>query len=132
MKTSSKVTLQPITINITDEMIKEYGALHQDINPIHFDNEAAKKAGFPSKIAHGMLTMALAQKVLTLTDRQEWFLSSYQARFTAPVFSGEMIRFEPYIVNEDKDSIEIIIEGINRDSNKVLDGIITIMKRKTT
>lgn len=72
---------------ITKKQIKEYARASGDDNPIHTDLEAAKKAGLPGCIAHGMLVMALGSYALTQWGIKN--LAFYEARFQAMTFPDE-------------------------------------------
>jgi len=62
------------------------------------DPAAARKAGFERPILHGLGTYGVACHALlaTLCDYDPRRLKSLFARFSAPVFPGETIRFEMY------------------------------------
>ena len=69
-----------------------------DRNPLHSEPAAARKAGFERPILHGLGTYGVAGHALlaTLCDYDPRRLKSLFARFSAPVFPGEAIRFEMY------------------------------------
>jgi acyl dehydratase len=80
----------PIEVTITREQIKQYAEASGDFNPIHTDPAAAKKAGLPGCIAHGMLVMALGSRALS-----EWgvgSLESYDVRFQAMTMPDEWLQ----------------------------------------
>ena len=70
--------------------------LNGDRSPLHGDPEAARAAGFPGPIVHGLLTFGIAGWALVREacgydpDR----LLSMEVRFSAPVFPGELVRTE--------------------------------------
>jgi acyl dehydratase len=70
--------------------------LSSDPNPLHVDPAVAQAAGFERPILHGMCTYGIAARaVLTACcDNRGSELVSLTARFSAPVFPGEMIRTE--------------------------------------
>ena len=81
---------------VTAEMLKAYAEASGDNNPIHLDPEAAKKAGLPGMIAHGMLVSAW------IAERAEGFASGdsrlagmrvveLSSRFRAMVMLGDVI-----------------------------------------
>jgi 3-hydroxybutyryl-CoA dehydratase len=47
------------SMTITGEQIDTFAKITGDYNPIHVDEEAAKAAGFPGRIAHGALSASL-------------------------------------------------------------------------
>lgn len=51
-------------MTITAEQIDTFAKITGDFNPIHVDEEAAKAAGFPGRIAHGALSASLISAVL--------------------------------------------------------------------
>lgn len=74
--------------NLTRTQIVQYAGASGDYNPVHTDERfAVQAAGYPSVFAHGMLSMAMAGRVLT-----GWFgrdaLVSYGVRFRALVYPG--------------------------------------------
>lgn len=62
-----------------------YAGASGDFNPIHWSQQTAQAAGLPDVIAHGMLTMALAARVVTDWVGDPGALLSYGVRFTRPV-----------------------------------------------
>jgi acyl dehydratase len=70
--------------------------LSGDPNPLHVDPDAAKAAGFPRPILHGLATFGIAGHALlrSLCDYDPARLTGLAGRFSAPVFPGETIRTE--------------------------------------
>src|SRR5690606_15229699 len=67
--------------------------LNGDRNPIHSDPEAAKKAGFPVPILHGLCTFGITCRAVmaAYTDLDPAPVQSHQVRFSAPVLPGDTI-----------------------------------------
>jgi acyl dehydratase len=89
------------TRQISDEIRTPVNAallyrLNGDLNPIHADPEAARKAGFDRPILHGLCTYGVVGYLLTRTvcDHDPSRLRSLGVRFSSPVFPGETIRIE--------------------------------------
>ncbi len=77
--------LPPITVYFTRADLVRYADASGDHNVIHLDEQAALAVGLPGVIAHGMLTMGHAIRVVT-----EWLgdparVADYQVRFTRPI-----------------------------------------------
>ena len=86
MKTASPGTeLPPLTVTFRRDDLVRYAGASGDFNPIHWSDRMAAALGLPGVIAHGMLTMASAVRVVTdwLDDPAE--LVEYGVRFTKPV-----------------------------------------------
>jgi acyl dehydratase len=62
-----------------------YAGASGDFNPIHWNQETALAVGLPDVIAHGMLTMALAVRVVTDWVGDPGAVIDYSVRFTRPV-----------------------------------------------
>ena len=71
---------------ITRESLVRYAGAAGDFNSIHYSDQAAKDAGLPGVLAHGMLTGALAlQTVIDWLGGDSTRIRSYETRFTRPV-----------------------------------------------
>ncbi|MEU6424232.1 MaoC/PaaZ C-terminal domain-containing protein [Streptomyces spiralis] len=73
----------------------EQAALYRltgDRHLIHIDPEAARAAGLPGVILHGLCTLGIAaREAAAAAAAQPWELTSLRARFTAPVRPGDTI-----------------------------------------
>jgi acyl dehydratase len=76
--------------------------LNGDYNPLHCDPEVARAAGFPRPILHGLCSFGMAAHAVlkSCCDYQPARIRSIAARFTAPVFPGETLRFSIWRVGE--------------------------------
>ncbi|SFW46878.1 MaoC family dehydratase [Amycolatopsis australiensis] len=77
--------LPGIEVRVTREQLVRYAGASLDFNPIHWNEAFAKEVGLPDVIAHGMLTMALAARVVTDWLGDPARLIDLSARFTRPV-----------------------------------------------
>lgn len=102
-------TLEPLHIEVTEQMVKKYGEVSGDFNPIHFEDNAAKEKGFPAKIIHGMLSMAIASNIVEPYLQKGYWVKSYEMKFRAPVFVGEIVTIEGSISAIEKESVTIDI-----------------------
>jgi len=77
---------------VTDELIRKFADVSGDHNPIHLDEEFAKKTRFGRRIAHGMLSGAFISAVLgaEFKERKIVYLSQTM-KFIAPVFIGDTV-----------------------------------------
>ncbi len=62
-----------------------YAGASGDFNPIHWNERFATSVGLPDVIAHGMLTMAEAVRVVTDWVGDPGAVVEYGVRFTRPV-----------------------------------------------
>ena len=80
--------LPSITATFTRETLVRYAGASTDFNPIHYSDRAASELGLPGVIAHGMLTMGTALRVVTDWCGDPARVLSYYVRFTKPVRSS--------------------------------------------
>lgn len=90
---------------ITDQDVRVFADLTGDHNPVHLDEEFAKKSLFKRRIAHGMLTASLISTVLAsqLPGEGTVYLSQ-SLQFIAPVYLDDRVtaRVSVLKVREDK------------------------------
>ncbi|WP_051338499.1 MaoC/PaaZ C-terminal domain-containing protein [Streptomyces flavidovirens] len=72
------------SFTVTRALVQQYATLSGDHNPIHLSERAARAAGFPDTIAHGMLTFALAGHHLAGLAGEER-VKEIQLRFAKPL-----------------------------------------------
>ncbi|MCU1664716.1 MAG: MaoC domain protein dehydratase [Pseudonocardia sp.] len=77
--------LPPLSLRITRADLVRYAGASGDFNPIHWSDRVATGVGLPGVIAHGMLTMALAGRLVTGWAGDPGAICSYGVRFTRPV-----------------------------------------------
>ena len=76
----------PTTTVVLDRAgLVEYTAAARDFNAIHWSDRVAVEVGLPGVIAHGMLTMGAASRLLTEWAGDPTAVLTYSTRFTRPV-----------------------------------------------
>jgi meromycolic acid (3R)-3-hydroxyacyl-[acyl-carrier protein] dehydratase HadB len=83
--------LPPLRRVVTREDVRAYAEAGGDPNPLHQDDAAAKAAGFPGIIAHGMFTMGHMAACVVDWAGDADAVERISAQFRAPVFLGEEI-----------------------------------------
>ena len=73
------------TFNLQRVNLVMYAGASGDFNIIHWNERVATSVGLPNVIAHGMLTMAEAGRVITDWARDPGAIVEYGVRFSAPV-----------------------------------------------
>jgi acyl dehydratase len=77
--------LPTLNMTFTRDHLVAYAHASGDMNPIHREEEFAKSVGLPDVIAHGMLTMGRAIKVVTDWVGDPTAVIDYSVRMTRPV-----------------------------------------------
>lgn len=90
--------LPPLRVRLTRADLVRYAGASLDFNPIHWNERVATSVGLPNVIAHGMLTMALAARLVTDWAGDPGALVEYGVRFTRPVVvpdddAGALVEF---------------------------------------
>ena len=110
---------------ITSADIMSFAEATGDFNPVHVDDEAAKKSPFGERIAHGMLSAGLISAVLGMKlPGPGAIYMSQSLRFVRPVKIGDTItaRAEVIEVMTAKKRARLATTCRNQKGEMVLDG----------
>lgn len=115
--------LPPLTVRFSRADLVRYAGASLDFNPIHYSERFAAAAGLPDVIAHGMLTMGRAVRVVTDWVGDPARVTSYFVRFTKPVVvpdgDGVDVTFSASVTARDGDLVTVALEAVCGDQ-KVL------------
>jgi acyl dehydratase len=92
--------LPPVEYRVTRADLVRYAGASGDFNPIHWNERFATGVGLPGVIAHGMLTMALAGRLVSDRFGGPGAVRSLGVRFTRPV-----------VVPDDEDGATVQLSG---------------------
>ena len=114
---------------ITTTQLVQYAGASGDFNRIHYDEPFAKEGGFPSVIAHGMLSMAFFGQLIG-----SWAganpIARLSARFKAVTLPGDRITIGGEVTaRNDADgerTIELKLYARKSDGTVTLDGTATL------
>ncbi|MFW9918996.1 MAG: MaoC family dehydratase [Candidatus Thorarchaeota archaeon] len=117
---------------ITEDDIQSFGKLSGDYNPIHFNEEWAKKTLFKSRIAHGILTAASISTAIGMHLPGAGTIYLGQSmRFVRPVRIGDTITTTVEVIEKIDEKKHIRLKTIctNQDKKIVLEGeaLVTLM-----
>ena len=77
---------------VTERDVKLFGEVSGDLNPVHFDDEFARKTVFRGRIAHGVLCLSYISTVLGMKmPGPGTIFMSATSRFRAPVRIGDAV-----------------------------------------
>lgn len=110
---------------ITRTQLALFAGASGDHNPIHLDDEEARKGGLPGVIAHGMLSMAFLGDLLCEMVPPD-HIRSFDARFVAMAFPGDTITCRAEVVGEEQQAGEPIttlrLTAANQKGQAVAEG----------
>ncbi len=112
---------------ITTTQLVQYAGASGDFNRIHYDEPFAKEGGFPSVIAHGMLSMAFFGQLVG-----GWAgattIARLSTRFKAVTLPGDRITVGGEVTarsDEDR-TVELKLYARKADGTVTLDGAATL------
>ena len=116
----------------TESDVQAFAEITGDFNPIHIDEEFAKKSIFKERVVHGILTVGLISNVLgnVLPGPNTIYLSQ-EAKFLAPVKIGDTLTAECEVIEKRKEKKILKMKTIvqNQDGKVVIEGIATVLKK---
>jgi acyl dehydratase len=84
-------SLPEIKKKVVQEDINLYAKASRDFNPIHIDEEFAKKTAAGGIIAHGMLILAYISQMLTEAFGKHWLTEETKCPFKSPARPGDSV-----------------------------------------
>jgi acyl dehydratase len=117
--------LPEIRKQITQEEINLYAKASRDFNPIHIDEEFAKKTPLGGTIAHGMLVLAYISQMMVNSFGKEWLTGGgLNVRFKAPARPGDLISIQGKIRAIREEAEQTIVSCDVLCSNQKNDAVI--------
>lgn len=112
-----------ITREITADNVEKFAELSGDYNPVHINEEEAKKSIFGRRIAHGMLCGSLISTVIGMYLPGPGSIYMDQSfKFVAPVFLGDSITAKVVVVDIIDDKAVLTTIVTNQEGKLVLSG----------
>lgn len=111
----------------------QYAGASGDFNPIHWNERVATSVGLPNVIAHGMLTMATASRVVTDWVGDPGRVVSYGVRFSSPVVVpdddlGATLTVSGTVEKKNDDGTVVVGLTATVDGSKVLMGAKAVVR----
>ncbi|MBI4713551.1 MAG: MaoC family dehydratase [Planctomycetes bacterium] len=117
------------TISETD--INDFAKITGDFNPVHIDEEFARKGLFKTRIAHGFLGAGLISTVLgTKLPGPNTIYLSQELQFKAPVKIGDTITAQCEVMekSDKKKILKLKTNVYNQTGIAVIEGTATVLK----
>ena len=94
---------------ITEADINDFAKISGDFNPIHIDEEYAKKTRYKKKIAHGLMSASFFSALFgTKLPGSGCVYTSQSLRFKRPIFVGDEVNTIIKIKSIDKEQSKIV------------------------
>ncbi|KAJ6330911.1 hypothetical protein OIU76_009494 [Salix suchowensis] len=109
----------------TNEDVTEYSKASLDSNPLHFDSELARNAGFEDRLVHGMLVAALFPRIIASHFPGAIYVSQ-SLHYKSPVYVGDAVAGEVQVTNIRENKSRYIVKFSTKcfknDKLLVIDG----------
>ena len=118
--------LPEINKTVTQRNINLYAEASRDFNPVHLNEEFAKKTGLGGTIAHGMLILAYVSEMMMAAFGKKWITGGkLDVRFKAAARPGETITVSGKITKMENDNSQTTVNCSVLCSNGKGEQIIT-------
>lgn len=110
---------------IDEQKMRNFREITGDINPLHNDDNFAKRKGYPGKVCFGMLSASLLSTLAGVyLPGENSLIQEVNVKFLRPVFVGDSLTVfgEIYELNDTVRQIVIKIMIRNKKGEKVLRG----------
>ena len=117
---------------ISEKMVRDYAEVSGDFNPIHLDENYAKKTDFKNKIVHGMLLISNITEIMFKNFGNSWNESgSLKIKFRNPLPVNSCLITNLKIIKFDKNNdgtlftCEVMCN--DHDGNILISGIASVL-----
>jgi acyl dehydratase len=117
-------------VTVTEAHVVGFAGLSGDLFDVHMDDEFARAAGFPGRIAHGLLGLSLADGLKTRCSVRLLAIASlhWNWSYRAPLHIGDRIHVEIAIAakrltkRDDRGILTLAMKVVNQRAEVVQDG----------
>ena len=112
-------------VDVTDNMLILFRQMTGDNNPLHTDEDFAKRHGYPDCVAYGMLTASFLSTLAGVyLPGEKSLIQSVETKFVKPVYAGNRLTIRGTVaeLNDSVQQIVLKVEIKNQNGEKVLRG----------
>jgi len=118
--------LPEIRKQVTQEDVNRYAKASGDFNPIHIDEEFARKTPAGGTIAHGMLILAYVSQMMTAAFEENWLTGGrFNVRFKAPARPGDVVTVRGKVEKVQESDGQVTVSCSVLCSNQKSEAVIT-------
>ena len=110
---------------VTQQMMNDFLNISGDNNPLHVDEEFAKKQGYDNKVVYGLLTTSFISKLVgVLLPGKYCLLQGIETKYLRPVYVGDTLTVTGTIdeLHESVKRASVKVVIVNQDNKKILRG----------
>lgn len=116
---------EEFSVEITEQMLDSFQHITGDVNPLHNNDDFAKKHYYPQRVVYGMLTASFLSTLGGVyLPGEKCLIQSVETKFTNPVFVGDVLMVSGQITELHDSVRQIVLKVVikNQDGKKVLRG----------
>jgi 3-hydroxybutyryl-CoA dehydratase len=125
-------------VTVTEAHVVGYAGISGDLFDVHMDDEFAREQGFPGRIAHGLLGLALADGLKTRSPVRLLGIAtlSWSWSFRAPLLIGDRMHVRVAVhgkratKRKDRGIVTFQMTVLNQHGNAVQDGQTQLLMRR--
>ena len=121
---------ESFSVTVTEEMMADFLKITGDVNPLHNDEDFARKKGFDSKVVYGMLTASFFSTLAGVyIPGEKCLIEEVNYKFTKPVYIGDELTVSGKITERDERVRQLVLKvRIKRKSDDatVIRGSMTV------
>ena len=123
--------LPPMVKPVRQEEINLYARASGDYNPIHIDEDFAKKTPLKGTIAHGMLILAYISELMTASFGESWLRGgTLEVRFRTPARPGDSVSVSGQVGAVEREGeatlVKCNVSCRNQDGEVIIGGEATV------
>lgn len=114
-----------LKLEVTGALVDAFAHLSGDDNPLHMDDEFARSAGFPSRVAHGALLGAYVSNLIgTKLPGAGCLWLKQQFQWRVPVLVGETVEITARVkhISVGTNIVLLTMQACNQQGTVVMDG----------
>lgn len=120
-------SLPPLLRSASRSDLVRYAAATKDFNPIHWDHDAARAAGAPGVIVHGLLMLAWMLQGAGRIGVGPAPVAHVKARFRSPLRPGEQAAVSALVREVAQDGRDASVSGsVRRDDEDLVTGAVIV------
>lgn len=127
-------------VTVTESHVVGFAGISGDLFDVHMDDEFARAAGFPGRIAHGLLGLAMADGLKTRCSVRLLGIATlgWNWSFKAPLLIGDRIQAELKVVAKrltrraDRGIVTLAMKVVNQRQEIVQEGETQLLMGSTS
>ncbi len=121
---------ESFAVTVTEEMMADFLKITGDVNPLHNNEDFAKRKGFDSRVVYGMLTASFFSTLAGVyIPGEKCLIEEVNYKFTKPVYIGDELTVSGKISERDNRVKQLVLKvRIKRKSDDatVIRGSMTV------